>query len=180
MFRIPQTRAAGIYVISPEYKQGSMYIKVGMANSDQLHKRLDGYLLYYPRGYYVFGIVTCRGTHVRDIEREMHAYLKKKGYGTALPHGHSEEWFEVPASEIESIINVIAAQTGVLKKYAYDPPQILSAGETVPRRRPAMGTPQKRKFESAVPVPPQTQRKGTLRPSTDVNKRRKVAKRLFA
>ena len=59
MSAIPETEAAAIYVISPETaSRGKIFVKVGMANSGQVRKRLDGYLLYYPRGYYVFGIVT--------------------------------------------------------------------------------------------------------------------------
>lgn len=85
-----------------------MSVKVGIARD--LEHRLNSYLLYWPDGMYVFGIVLCNDiADARWLETNVHEYLNAKYRYHALHHTHDEEWFTLSARDIARVLATIEA-----------------------------------------------------------------------
>ena len=117
----------GVYAISPlhEYERclrppgpptaepSRMMVKVGM--SGNLRKRLDNYLLYYPRGFVVLGILkseSARGrrNYAREAEGKIHRYLRGCNLHAATFHTHSGEWFEMKLEAAVALSNIMTCE----------------------------------------------------------------------
>jgi len=115
-------KKSGIYVITPYQRDATLQnltVKIGSGkytaenpNSQySLARRLDSYLLCYPKGFRIYGIFACDRDRLGLAEHSIHQYLKGKGYHTGYPHGHGEEWFDIPIPEIIPVLNLIKQQT---------------------------------------------------------------------
>lgn len=87
-----------------------MLVKVGLAQN--LSHRLNSYLLCWPEGMYVFGIIfTSNKDAAKRTERSIHGYLNIKGKYYVSSSSRDEEWFEISKSEISKILKLMEANS---------------------------------------------------------------------
>ncbi len=80
-----------------------MLVKIGLASN--LKKRLDNYFLYWPEGFQIFFVFTCRTMlQTRTLEKNIHRYLLFKSKHISGRHSHLEEWFELSYDEIFKLV----------------------------------------------------------------------------
>jgi len=105
---------SGVYIITSKEefeREGSdtdalMYVKIGLANN--LRHRLESYMLYWPRGFFVFDVFyTKNKRNARKLEKSIHGYLNWKATYVDEKHSHSEEWFELSRNNISSVTKLI-------------------------------------------------------------------------
>ena len=106
---------SGVYFISqdpvPEDENDMMLVKIGIGlnkvGGSNISRRLQSYLLYWPRGFNVFGIVLTSASAAKKLEQSIHAYLKNKNRKmdpTDYKHSHIEEWFYLTPREVHKLI----------------------------------------------------------------------------
>jgi hypothetical protein len=120
LFRTVSNRS-GVYMIAPaeewdrvagQRANRTMLVKVGLAKN--LEHRLNSYLLYWPRGFYVFGILfTDSVARARVLEYNMHAYMNMKGWYEIADHSHDEEWFHISYETARAVMGVVQAGASV-------------------------------------------------------------------
>lgn len=97
---------SGVYFLSPFYDPEQPYreilVKVGRSCRN-MNNRLDSYLLCYPYGYYLFGLLKSPCTQVSQLEELIHSYLKQKKRVYEVDHSHADEWFHLTPKHIHSI-----------------------------------------------------------------------------
>lgn len=154
---------AGIYFVSYENKRRNCLVKVGMSND--LWKRLDSYLLYYPTGYWVFGLYTCHPTQVLKLEREIHSYLISKAYLTEHDdnHSHGQEWFLFPNRK--TLTTVIFQSLWSVKHNELNTESFhfYNTDKQRPYRIGSLDQKQKQRIEQDIDSPPLTDKKKSLR-----------------
>lgn len=125
-------KKSGVYVIAPRdavdglpASRGKIdmskqfWVKVGLGKN--LRHRLESYLLYWPHGFYVFGVIlTNKGsarriatfesttTRAGVVEESIHQYLRAKGRHMVSGHTHSEEWFELSLKDIDTMLATVS------------------------------------------------------------------------
>ena len=83
-------KKSGVYIITSianmvKSPSKTMLIKIGIAKN--LMHRLDSYLLYWPKGYYIFAyILTNNINQARRTEKSIHKYLVTKNRYHRSPH----------------------------------------------------------------------------------------------
>jgi len=171
---------SGVYFLSNEYKPtGYFLVKVGVAVSNQepgvakryggLRRRLESYLLCYPRGYYLFGVLTTRYDKAFKVERSIQQYLTGKGRKAVFPHSHIEEWYWLRADEISNIIELHdqAPRVPVVTYQTWDPYLKIHANPTEGKQRKIkpIDTPGRKEREkhSHTIKPPSTMKKAKQR-----------------
>ena len=101
----------GLYIITSADQYDphkTMLVKIGIAKN--LMHRLDSYLLYWPKGYYIFAyVLTNTNVHARRTEKSIHNYLVTKNRYHRSPHSHDEEWFEMTEAEIRLLCKLLKA-----------------------------------------------------------------------
>jgi hypothetical protein len=93
-----------LYQSDPTNKQ---LVKIGLA--DDLNKRLNSYLLYWPNGVHIFDIFYTNKLQCKRLERSIHEYLNVKSQYIVTLHSHGEEWFNLTRIEIQQLIDVVIA-----------------------------------------------------------------------
>ena len=105
---------SGVYIITSREefeREGSdtdamMYVKIGLGKN--LRHRLESYMLYWPRGFFVFDVFYTKNRHkARKLEKSIHGYLNRKARYVNEKHSHSEEWFELSRNNISSLTKLI-------------------------------------------------------------------------
>lgn len=102
---------SGVYIITSIdfYKKDDnekMWVKIGLAKD--LSNRLNNYLLCWPSGLYVFGIIfTKNEDSAKRTERSIHQYLNIKNRYIVTYQSHDEEWFELSKNEINYLIDLV-------------------------------------------------------------------------
>jgi hypothetical protein len=105
---------SGVYFVAPQAAWDgigkdpteSFLVKIGLA--ENMEHRLNSYLLYWPEGFYIFGMVSTRDTQsARRTERAIHAYLNQKGAYYVSEHSHDEEWFELTLKQISKLMEIM-------------------------------------------------------------------------
>jgi hypothetical protein len=134
---------SGIYFISNEYAKSpddNIYVKVGKSTHTKksykngvykgLSQRLDSYLLCYPTGYYIYGIISVPlKKQVTDIEKQLHKFMFY--FATIqkdINHGHQTEWFQTTPNEIRIFLNAFLNYTNIhmcRKLYYFEEPFLL-------------------------------------------------------
>ena len=120
---------SGVYIISfnrPASVSERFFVKIGMAKhvkrekpaqgraprESSMRTRLESYMLYYPTGYYIMGIVhTQRPSQAKPLEREMHEYLtaKDRHISVEYPNStHTSEWYWISVEEIDVLLHLFA------------------------------------------------------------------------
>ncbi len=99
----------GVYMLTCpffETKKANL-VKIGLG-VDLAH-RIDSYLLYYPKGVYVFHVwLTSSKEQSGQLEKSIHMYLNSKAKYVRSDHSHTEEWFELTDLEIKFLITLVA------------------------------------------------------------------------
>lgn len=102
-------RKSGIYMISPTRDNADVkeiMVKIGIARN--LKHRLGSYLLCYPMGFYIFGLIYTSGIRpARKIENILHEYLNVKGKWIQTRHSHDEEWFKLTDESIHNLFKLV-------------------------------------------------------------------------
>ena len=107
---------SGVYFISqdpvPQNDEDMMLVKIGIGLNQKfgsdISNRIQSYLLYWPRGFNIFGIILTHRDAARDLEKTIHALLLDKGRKmdpTEYKHSHIEEWFYLTRREIYQLIS---------------------------------------------------------------------------
>ncbi len=123
----------GVYFISQDKvvnKEEYILIKIGVGtttkpldpswpekkkNKTGLESRLDSYLLYYPRGYYIYNILTCKnGDDAKKMERMIHGSLNEYKVNLQVKHTHAAEWFELRLKDMNKIIKTMKTKKKVI------------------------------------------------------------------
>lgn len=153
---------SGIYFVSYENKSKNCLVKVGMSND--LWKRLDSYLLYYPTGYWVFGLYTCRKNQVHQLEREIHSYLISKAYLTEHDdsHSHGQEWFLFPNRKTLSTVMFQSSWSIKHTEINTESFRFYNTEKQRPYRIASLGKEQKKRIERDIDSPPLTDKKKSL------------------
>lgn len=153
---------SGVYFITNELPTNAtqrFLVKVGMAQSvldfdrqvrvGGLKTRLEQYLLYYPRGYHIFGLYVTQYNRAYEVEREVQSYLAGKGRKSDFPHSHSEEWFLLSRNDVRYVIHQFKTLVNVIDSVEFNPPYFLTTNPSAGRQRkvPEMSTPQRRYHE---------------------------------
>lgn len=99
----------GIYFISPDNICGNIYkkINVKIGRSIDLKKRLNQYHLYYPRGFYIYGLCCINnldhpknGLHVHSIDTEIKVHKYFDGFRLKTNTRNFNEWFYINLYQI--------------------------------------------------------------------------------
>jgi len=95
---------AGVYFMSPTLvtSQTLGLIKIGMAKKN-LAQRLQQYLICYPNGFYLYGLVYCDPDTVLALETEIHNFLRAKQRG----HEFNAEWFYLTLTDLQVLLRII-------------------------------------------------------------------------
>jgi hypothetical protein len=146
----------GIYFISQEYSKNNeehILIKIGVATykkqSDPswpekkqikkgLESRLDSYLLYYPRGYYIYSIITCNSVQqAKNLEQFVHNFLSKYKVNLPVEHTHGSEWFELRIKDLYKTIDYIKYEfkENITACYRFNPYFYLCTTEYLCKKR---------------------------------------------
>ena len=174
---------SGVYFISNEYHAtGRFLVKVGMAQSvidfdrqvriGGLNTRLSQYLLYYPRGYTIFGLYTTNYDKSYEVEKLVQSYLAGKGRKSGFPHSHSEEWFILSHKEINDVIRLFSNAPNVRDSVLFMPPYMLRTNPTLSGRRrliKEMSTPMRRVTEETIAVDEDVELLDTLKKKRKAN-----------
>jgi hypothetical protein len=165
---------SGVYFVSNEYHTDDLFlVKVGVAHATTsgqsrkrtggLRKRVESYLLCYPRGFYLFGVMkeTYRGAG--KLERKIQSYLTRKGRKATYGHSHIEEWYWMRTGDIQKLESLFKSRYG---SEFFDPPVRIRSNITAGRqvKRVALKTPEKDIIEERTTRTP---------PSTHVRKHKK-------
>lgn len=112
----------GVYFLSPydsscenlvqlNLKNKKDYLLIKIGNSKNLQSRLESYLLYYPLGFKLFGIILTNvpenETLYTEVENFLHAYLRNKRRNICLPHSRKNEWFILSLYDVERLLQLI-------------------------------------------------------------------------
>lgn len=163
---------SGVYFISPEIPENpvdKILVKIGIGESRAfnpkrgLSSRLDSYLLCYPRGFNIFGLVVTKKKEAVKLERKIHSYLAGKGRKFDLKHSHIEEWYWLSLEDIEKTIQLHQETPNVLDSVVFTPPHFLQMNPTAGKQRKVISStsPERRSIESDKPAlsPPLTELK---------------------
>jgi hypothetical protein len=113
---------SGVYFITPFYDPEKpdtvTLVKIGMSKaldkdagdgktvkSSGLKHRLDGYLLCYPFGFYVFAVLPTKARDALALERYFHEYFISKNFKSEFKHSHSEEWFWLTPKDLYTSVS---------------------------------------------------------------------------
>lgn len=155
---------SGVYFIAPEiHKYDPFLVKIGMSKGmldDEtrtkrkggLGRRLDSYLLCYPKGFYLFGVLQTTANNAYPLEKFIHQYLLGKGKKTEYDHSHSEEWFLLTMTELNQFLPQIPTRFRTTKFQLYLPNGIYveSTGKQA-RQKTALTPNRKYVFEKDFP-----------------------------
>jgi len=183
---------SGVYFISPETPPNSVdkiLVKIGIGESRAfnpkrgLSSRLDSYLLCYPRGFNIFGLIVTKKKEAVNLERKIHSYLAGKGRKFELEHSHIEEWYWLSLEDIEKTIKLYKEIPNALDSVVFTPPHFLKMNPTSGKQRKVISStsPERRSVEAVNPtlLPPSTELK-KLRSQqrvTDVTRSQRPTKR---
>lgn len=166
---------SGIYIISNEINFSKRFpVKIGLAKGrirywessrpiKGLRSRLEQYLLYYPRGYYIFTIILTTKNFTQKVESAIHRLLAGKQRKGNFPHSHTEEWFWLSLKDIHSLCQILDNKEtsgkrvgyrkikGIREIYCAPEYYFLSTnpGYGHQRQPKPMTTPQRRHFDTA-------------------------------
>jgi hypothetical protein len=135
-------KKSGVYFISqdpiPTNEEDMILVKIGIGiykpEGSDISKRIQSYLLYWPRGFYIFGIVLTTPKAARDLEKKIHAFLRSKNRKMdqdIYKHSHIEEWFYLTRKEIYKLIE--HDEDGEF--YKFDAPHFLVENPTAGKQR---------------------------------------------
>jgi hypothetical protein len=160
---------SGVYFLSPYYDpnhpQEKYPVKVGMSRHSTeefdrtdvyggLGRRMDSYLLCYPKGFYIYAVIECDRKDAYTVEKTFHEYFTTKKYQVDDFHSHREEWFVLDFVTIVQTIIGVNNDEGkpVLTHIEYfDPPTLVNTnGRLAKRTKHELSTPVKKKFESCM------------------------------
>jgi hypothetical protein len=155
---------SGVYFVSNEYRDtGRFLVKIGLARSTVLSNastkrtgglrtRLEQYLLYYPRGFAIFGLMFTNYDKAYEVEQAIQSYLTGKGRKADFPHSRTEEWYWLSSADLTKVINQFGQDSSVpVNQYLnFNPYYLLKSNPTAGRQRkvPIMATPQRRQHET--------------------------------
>jgi hypothetical protein len=123
-----------------------LLVKVGMTTD--LKKRLDTYLLYYPRAVVLFGLIETSTNQAKAAERDIQRYLKKKGRQATFPHTHSDEWYFVSLRDIKIVLEMQQKPKHTVR--IFDPVYIIRENMQLKRDRiQTISTPQKKVIDQS-------------------------------
>ncbi len=157
-------KKGGIYFLSYTNQHGKNLVKIG-CSTRELWRRLDSYLLYYPTGFYVFGVYVCKsrtsGKAIKKLESEIHAYCNGKNFNPRHDHSHSSEWFEF--DQLASLYSVLEDSVWInediiekRQSFEQSPFFFYATAKAGPRKQ-APFTPKRRKaIEVQMKAAPQT------------------------
>lgn len=179
----------GIYFVSWENPNGKKLVKIGLATN--LWRRLDQYLLYYPKGYYIFGLYVCKARTTKktitELEDLIHRYCMSKNWNPLhdsahLDHSHGAEWFEFASNkDLRTVIEqgTWVNDSAIETRLSFvNQPFTFYATQNAPKPKKGALTPKsKRQVESNMKTPPGTTKTGRTR-SHDVRVKDRAAKRL--
>jgi hypothetical protein len=156
---------SGVYLISPEYQtmQQSILVKIGLSRAQidiegkkqgGLGQRLDSYLLCYPRGFHIFGILQTQAKHAYQIEKWIHNYFTSKGFKSVYNHSRVEEWYYVSPQDVYVTLETLikSQYKGFICKHnIYIPPLYLdSNGREAQHPKQPLSEEAKREFEAFI------------------------------
>lgn len=100
-----------------------------IAHMDGLASRIDGYLLYWPLGVCVYGVILTKRSNAYTLESLIHSFLKDKGRQCAAVHNHREEWFWLNSTYIPAMIQAFCSHysTNGTNCFAPTDPYLLSS-----------------------------------------------------
>lgn len=122
---------AGVYLItSKSYyenaqktNQDKILVKVGIGTN--LEHRLNSYLLYWPEGIVVWGIIfTKTKKKALEVEKVIHGYLNAKGKYIVTGHSKDEEWFMLSEPELKVLFNVVKANKDTRYPKSWNPREL--------------------------------------------------------
>lgn len=138
---------SGVYFVSSQNKplEGTDYylIKVGMARAtttNSLRTRIESYMLYWPLGVHVFGIIqTHDDVTARTLESRIHGFLvSKRKHIHFTQSTHLEEWFWLKLADIKAICDALKPLSRKVLIYPKKPYTIRENKDDVfPRRHKA-------------------------------------------
>lgn len=173
---------SGVYFIAPEiHRNDEFLVKIGMSKSvidddnpskrkGGLGRRLDSYLLCYPRGYYLFAVLQTTAKNAYPLEKFIHQYLLGKGLKTRYDHSHSEEWFRLTLRQLNNFIPQIIQQFATTNHKLYLPNgQFVESTGRQARQKNALTPARKTDFERDIPSAQVLQTLPRFRPSMDMD-----------
>lgn len=107
--QLSETIKTGIYFISTENISGNIYkkINVKIGRSIDLKKRLNQYHLYYPQGFYIYGLGAINnadhpknGLHVHSIDTEILIHKYFDSFRLKTNTRNFNEWFYINLYQI--------------------------------------------------------------------------------
>lgn len=177
---------SGIYFISQELPSSpteKILVKIGLAvakpqynykkSKRGLKSRLESYLLCYPRGYNIYGLMLTTPKNASPLERQIHSYLSGKGRKADYPHSRIEEWYHLSLIDIQKTI-LIHKNSFTLRHKIFNPPHFLISNPTSGKQKILVphSTPKRRSIESKSSIsPPQTTKKKKYRKSKSLKKK---------
>lgn len=167
---------SGVYFISQELPPDSnpnqkFLVKIGLAaakkdnktnkNKGGLRNRIEQYLLYYPRGFNIFGLIFTTKENAHKIENQIQSYLTGKNRKANFPHSRTEEWYYMSQQDIMKTITIHTKNNSlVISHYIFQPHYVLTANPTAGKQRKVLATqtPERQKVEkkSDISTPPST------------------------
>jgi len=170
---------SGVYFISQELppdndKKKKFLVKVGLAaakkdsksakNKGGLRNRIEQYLLYYPRGFNIFGLVLTTKENAHKVEKKIQGYLTGKNRKANFPHSRTEEWYYMTQADIIKTIKIHTKDNPmVIDHHSFDPYYVLTSNPTAGKQRKvtALHTPERKVIDrkSTVSTPPSTIKK---------------------
>jgi len=160
---------SGVYVISPSCDiRDAFLVKVGLSRKvidpisgkphGGLGRRLDSYLLCYPMGFFLFGVLQTKDQDAIKIESSMHSYLVSKGFQTSFTHSRRHEWFHLKLNEIFELIGSVSNSFGgmITKPYIFNPPLYIDSNGRSGYNKKAMTPHRKENLESWMTDIPET------------------------
>jgi len=157
---------SGVYFLTPEQVKGAddkILVKIGLSRAQTdtltnkkyggLGRRLDSYLLCYPRGYLIFAVMQTQGKYAYKLEKWLHSYFTSKKYKAVYNHSRVEEWYHLSPTDIYSTLAAIMRSTDIggciTKHNIYQPAVFVDTnGRVAQHPKKAMPGVNKANFES--------------------------------
>lgn len=157
--------ASGVYFITPEFnvdRNEKILVKVGLSRAKLefgtqkkyggLGRRLDSYLLCYPRGFFIYAVLQTQGQYAFKLENWFHTYFSSKNFKAEYRHSRVEEWYSLSANEIYATLAGLmrSDMKGFITKHSiYEPALFLDTnGRSAQYPKKSMSVEDKSRFET--------------------------------
>jgi hypothetical protein len=132
---------SGVYFITNDtihHPDQGLFVKIGLGIN--VTHRLESYLLCYPRGFTIFGVIFTTQHKLRKLEYFIHQYLAgkmRKMDENVARHSHMEEWFYLSPIQVSVLIHKVTDQFGISDFYDFKKPHFLNSNPQFenPKRR---------------------------------------------